>query len=42
MKKPVPVSNCSVHLLDTVRMEIYEEKQSFNNSVKGSFEGHGN
>lgn len=26
MKKPVPVSNCSVHVLDTVRMEIYVEK----------------
>ena len=25
-KKSVPVANCSVHVLDTKRMEIYEEK----------------
>lgn len=24
MKKPVPVANCSVHVLDTAGMEMYE------------------
>ncbi|MBQ8800590.1 MAG: histidine phosphatase family protein [Lachnospiraceae bacterium] len=28
-KKPVPVGNCSVHVLDTVQMEISEKKTVF-------------